>query len=120
VSLRNRLERLEGAKRERDVGLLRAFWRSLDVEECALLAAYGQAERTGTEPPPGARDLVEARRRRSPETEEALRRAIGWQEGMADEEIDARMSRLMDEVDPFAGRFEAVRRRYEALTGSRS
>jgi hypothetical protein len=76
------------------------------------LAAYGrsQAEEADKEPPPGARELVEARR--TAETEDALRRAIGWRESMADDEIGARLRRLMDEVDPFSGRLETVKRRY--------
>jgi hypothetical protein len=49
VGLRNRLEKLEGVRRERDVDLLRAFWQSLDVEECALLAAYATAEEMARE-----------------------------------------------------------------------
>jgi hypothetical protein len=116
VGLRNRLEKLEEVRRKRDVDLLRAFWQSLDVEECALMAAYGrsQAEEADKEPPPGARELVEARR--TMETEDALRRAIDWREGMADEEISARLRHLLNELDPFAGRFEAVRRRYMELT----
>ena len=31
-------------------------------------------------------------------------------------EISARLRHLLDELDPFAGRFEAVRRRYMELT----
>ena len=36
-------------------------------------------------------------------------------ENMSDEEANARVGRLMEELDPFAGRFEAVRRRYVEL-----
>jgi hypothetical protein len=112
-SIEKRLEALERAERERVVERVRDFWHSLAVEECALLAAYGNAQRTGADPPPGAEDLAE--HHHTTEIDEALGRAIGWHEGMADEEAHARVGHLMREVDPFAGRYEAVRRRYMEL-----
>jgi hypothetical protein len=105
VGLRNRLEKLEDVRRERDVDLLRAFWQSLDVEECVLLAAYATAE-AEEEPPPGARKLAEARR--TAETEDALLRAIEWRECMAEEEISVRLRHLLNELDPFVGRLESL------------
>ena len=49
MRLNNLLEKLEDVRRERDVDLLRAFWQSLDVEECALLTAYATAEEISRE-----------------------------------------------------------------------
>ena len=112
-SIEQRLKALERTERERVVERVRDFWHSLTVEECALLAAYGEAERTGAQPPPGAEDLAE--HHRTAELNEALGRAIGWHESMTDEEAHARVKHLMREVDPFAGRYQVVKRRYMEL-----
>lgn len=114
MGLRDRLRKLEEANREQAIERVRAFWHALSVEECALLCAWAKADEAGEEPPPGAAEVAEREREA---TNEVLKAAIGWREGMLDEDIDARVERLMAGVDPFDGRANAVRRRYLELMG---
>ena len=112
--LGRRTEVLERRQKERAVERVRHFWRSLSIEECALRCAWVKAEVGGLESPPDIRAVVDRERA---EMDETLRTAIGWREDMSGEEISARIGRLLSEVDPFAGRNQAVRRRYEELMG---
>ena len=114
-ALRGRLEALERAQREQTVALVLAWWRSLTVEECALVLAASVALDTGREPPPGAAEIHERGRE---ELEPPLRAAIGWHEGMGGDEETERVGRLIEAADLFGGRGEAVKRRYMELAGT--
>ena len=75
AGIERRLMALEDAQRGRAVEVVRDFWRSLSVEECALMAAYATAENAGKEPPAGAWELAE--RQDAAGMEDVLRCAIG-------------------------------------------
>ncbi len=104
-SVGKRLLRLEELSRERAIAQLRGAWASLTDEEIALvLAPYSDGRRT---PTPEERAVAEKMRAFAPE--ELIASAIGLTERMGTEEVDRRVSELVQGLGIFE-RGKGIRR----------
>ena len=114
MSVRRRLESLEGLARANAVDELRRAWASLTDEEAALvLAPYADSRR---EPTPEESAIAE--KMRASITEELVATAIGLEDGMESEEINRRMKALVNTLGVFE-RGSGIRSHLRAARGGK-
>ncbi len=107
ASVGKRLGRLEELSRERAAAQLWGAWANLTDEEIAeLLSPYADWT-PNRDPHPEERELEKRVRAAMPE--ELISRAIGFKDGMEDEEVDRRIHSLNRELGIFE-RGEGIRR----------
>jgi hypothetical protein len=110
-SLETRLARLEDLSREHAAAQITRAWAQLTDKEIALmLAPYADGAR---EPTPEEREVEERMRAATPE--ELIHKAIGFEEGMEQEEVNRRISKLVDRLGIFE-RGAGIRRHLRALS----
>ena len=91
--MNRRLELLEDASRESAAADVRAAWRALGDEEMAFLVVPHFHGRE-----PRSRERAAEERARGIWPEELIARAVGYRDGMPDEELDRRMGELLEPV----------------------
>jgi hypothetical protein len=111
-SLESRLTRLEDRSRERAAVQIARAWAGLTDKEIALmLAPYVDGIR---EPTPEQREVEERMRAATPE--ELIHKAIGFEEDMGQEEVNRRISKLVDRLGIFE-RSAGIRRHLHSSKG---
>lgn len=108
-----RLERLEEFSRRSAAAGIRRAWGEASDEEMALVLGPYYFGREPTAEESGVSDSIRARM-----PEDLIARAVGYRDGMSDEELDRRMGELLEPV--LSVRRRAVLGLLRAAEGSRS
>ncbi len=109
-----RLGVLEERRRAEAVGAVAAIYERLTDEELALCVMGAEAKSDGREPTD--EEIAAGRRAEEMGAEELIAAAIGFTEGMSEEEVGRRISAMAREVAPLlAARGPGIHRHLEAI-----